>query len=183
MLSVCLPDQIADLLSVVGAAVGHGQQNTLNFQLRVDLPPNLLHGLQKLLQAFCRQVLCLHRNQSSVCRRQCVNGQHPQRWHTVQQNKIVLPLGAVQHLLEHLLPVHTVHEGYFQPCQFDVGRNQVNALCMLQNALAGLDGLVVHGFCHQGGEGGRQFVGLLPTHADGNVRMAGKYKSARSAHN
>ena len=38
---------------------------------------------------------------------------------------------------------------------------------MVQNALAGLDGLVVHGFLHQGGKGGGQFVGLLPAHADG----------------
>ena len=51
--SVCLPNQIADLLSIIGAAVGHGEQDTLNFQLWVDLPPNLLHGLQKLFQTFC----------------------------------------------------------------------------------------------------------------------------------
>jgi len=48
VLSVCLPDQIADLFSVVGATVGHGQQDALDFQLRVDLPPDLLHRLQKL---------------------------------------------------------------------------------------------------------------------------------------
>ena len=35
-------------------------------------------GLQKLFQTLCRQVLCLHRNQG-VCRRQCVNRQHPRR--------------------------------------------------------------------------------------------------------
>ena len=167
VLPVCLTNQIADLFSVVGAVVGHGQQNTLDFQLGVDLPSDLLYGLQKLFQAFRRQVLRLHRNQGSVCRRQCVDGQHPQRGHTVQQNKIVLPLGTVQHLLEHLLPVHTVHEGYFQPCQFNVCRNQVNALCVVQNALAGLDGLVVHGFLHQGREGSGQFIGLLPAHANG----------------
>lgn len=40
-----------------------------------------------------------------------------------QENKIVLSFGTVQHLLQHLLPVHTVHEGYFQPCQFNVGRD------------------------------------------------------------
>ena len=39
---------------------------------------------------------------------------------------------------------------HFQPCQFDVGRNQVNALCVVQNALAGLDGLVIHGFLPSG---------------------------------
>ena len=34
-------NQIVDLLPVVGAAVGHGQQDTLNFQFRIDLPPDL----------------------------------------------------------------------------------------------------------------------------------------------
>ena len=29
------------------------------------------------------------------------------------------------------------------------------------------DGLVVHGFLHQGREGSGQFIGLLPAHADG----------------
>ena len=164
MLSVRLPDQIADLFSVVGAIVGHGQQNTLNFQFRVDLPPDFLHRLQKLFQTLCRKILRLHGNQGSVCRRQCVDGQHPQRGHTVQQNKIVLPLGTVQHLFQHLLPVHAVYEGNIQPCQFDVGRDKVNALRMVQNALAGLDGLVVHGFLHQGGKGGGQFIGLLPAY-------------------
>ena len=131
VLSVCLPDQIADLFSVVGTAVGHGQQNALDFQFRVDLPSDLLHGLQKLFQAFCRQVLRLHRNQGSVCRRQCVDGEHPQRGHTVQQDIIVLPLSPLQHLFQHLFPVHTVHKSHFQPCQFDVGRNQVNTLSMV----------------------------------------------------
>ena len=46
--AVSTPNQIVDLLSVVGAAVGHGQQDALNFQFGVDLPSDLLHGLQKL---------------------------------------------------------------------------------------------------------------------------------------
>ena len=124
-----------------------------------------------MFQTLCGQVLRLHRNQGSVCRRQCVDGEHPQRGHTVQQNKIVLPLGTVQHLLQHLFPVYAVHKGNFQPCQFDVGRDQVNALCVVQNALAGLDGLVVHGFLHQGGKGSGQFIGLLPAHADGQAAL------------
>ena len=87
--------------------------------------------------------------------------------YAIQQNKIVLPFGTIQHLLQHLFPVHAVHQRHFQPCQFDVGRDKVNTLCVVQNALAGLDGLVVHGFCHQGGKGSGQFIGLLPAHADG----------------
>ena len=76
-------------------------------------------------------------------------------------------LRTFQHLFQHLFPVHAVDEGYFQSCQFDVGWNQVNALRMVQNALAGWNTLVVHGFCHQGGKGSGQFIGLLPAHADG----------------
>ena len=50
--AVSTPNQIVDLLSIVGAAVGHGQQDALDFQLGVDLPPDFLHSLQKLFQAF-----------------------------------------------------------------------------------------------------------------------------------
>ncbi len=42
---------------------------------------------------------------------------------------------------------------------------------MVQDALTGLDGLIVHGFCHQGGKGGGQFIGLLPAHADGKTAL------------
>jgi len=38
---------------------------------------------------------------------------------------------------------------------------------MVQDAFTGSDGLVIHGFLHQGGKGSGQFVGLLPAHADG----------------
>jgi len=169
--AVSTPNQIVDLLPVVGAAISHSQQNTLNFQLGVDLPSDFLDGLQKLFQAFCGQVLRLHRNQGGVCRRQCIDGQHPKGRGAVQQNEIVFVLCTVQHLFQHLFPVHGVDKGHFQPCQFDVCRNQVNALCMMQDALTGLDGLVIHGFCHQGGKSDGQFIGLLPAHADGQAAL------------
>ena len=82
-------NQVVDLLSVVGAAVGHGEQDALDFQFRVDLPSDFLHGLQKLFQAFCRQILRLHRNQGGVCRCQCIDGQHPKGRSAVQQNEII----------------------------------------------------------------------------------------------
>ena len=169
--AVSTPNQVVDLLPVVGAAVGHGEQDALDFQLRVDLPPDFLHRLQKLFQAFCRQILRLHRNQGGVCCCQCVHGQHPKGRSAVQQNEIVFMLCTFQHLFQHLFTVHAVHQSHFQPCQFDVRRNQINALCVVQNALTGLDGLIVHGFCHQGGKGGRQFIGLLPAHADGQAAL------------
>ena len=146
--AVGTPNQVVDLLSVVGAAVGHGQQDTLDFQVRVDLPMDFLHRLQKLFQTLCGQVLRLHRNQGGVRRCQGIDGQHPKGRGAVQQNEIVFMLCPFQHLFEHLFPVHAVDERHFHPCQFDIRRNQVNALCVVQNTLTGRNALVVHGFCH-----------------------------------
>ena len=42
---------------------------------------------------------------------------------------------------------------------------------MVQDALTGLDGLVVHGFLHQGRQRGGQFIRLLPAHADGKTAL------------
>ena len=155
------------MLAVDGAAIGHGEQNTLNFQFWVYLPPNFSNRLQELLQTFGRKVLRLHRNQCRVCRRQCIDREHSQRGSAVQQNIIVLAFGTVQHLFEHLFPVHAVHKGNFHSCQLDVSWDKVNALRMVQDALTGLDGLVVHGFLHKGGQCGGQLIRLLPAHTDG----------------
>ena len=43
--AVSTPNQVVDLLPIVGAAVRHSQQDALDFQFRVDLPPDLLHRL------------------------------------------------------------------------------------------------------------------------------------------
>ena len=75
MLSVALPNQIADLLAVDGAAVRHSEQDALDFQLRVYLPPHFANCLQKLFQTLGREVLRLHRNQCRVCRRQCIDSE------------------------------------------------------------------------------------------------------------
>ena len=48
---------------------------------------------------------------------------------------------------------------------------EVYALCMVQDALTGLDRLVVHGFLHQSRQCGRQLVRLLPAHADGKTAL------------
>jgi hypothetical protein len=38
---------------------------------------------------------------------------------------------------------------------------------MVQDTITGLDGLVVHGFLHKGGQCGGQLIRLLPAHTDG----------------
>ena len=84
MFSVALPNQIADLLAIDGAVVRHGEQDTLDFQLRIYLPPDFANRLQELLQTFGGEILRLHWNQCGVCRSQRIDGQHSQRRSAVQ---------------------------------------------------------------------------------------------------
>lgn len=70
-------------------------------------------------------------------------------------------------LLQHFFPAHGIDKGNFQPCQLNVGRDEVYTLCMVQHTFTGRNALVVHGFCHQGRKSGGQFIGLLPAHTDG----------------
>ena len=51
-----------------------------------DVYLSLIHILQKLFQAFRRQVLRLHRNQGGVRRCQRIHGQHPKGRGAVQQD-------------------------------------------------------------------------------------------------
>ena len=83
--------------------------NGLQFTVDVD-------GLQKLFQTFRGKVLCLYGYQSSVCRRQRVNGQHPKGGSAVQQNIVIVLLCTVQDLLQHFFPAHGIDKGNFQPC-------------------------------------------------------------------
>ena len=56
-------------------------------------------------------------------------------------------------------------------CTPSLGMLTVNAFCVVQDAFAGWNALVVHGFCHQGGKGRGQFIGLLPAHANGQAAL------------
>ena len=171
VLSVCLPDQRVDLSAIVGAVICHRQQDTFDFQLWVDLPMHLVDGLQKLFQTFRGKVLCLYGYQSSVCRRQRVDGQHPKGRSTVQQNIVIFLPCAVQDLFQHLFAAHGIDKGNFHPCQLYVGWDEVYSLCMVQHTFTGWNALIVHSFCHQGGKGSGQFIGLLPAHADGQAAL------------
>ena len=83
--AVALPNQIADVFGVVGAAVHHRQKNPFNPQFRVDLPLDLVDGSKQLFQTLCRKVCCLNRYQHIVGSCQRIHGQHTQRRHPQQR--------------------------------------------------------------------------------------------------
>ena len=111
--AICVPQQGADFFCIVGAVVHHGEQNTANFQLGIDLSPHLVYRLQKLFQALCGEVLRLHWNNHAVRNGKVVDGQHTKGRHTIYEHIVILTLYIIQLLLKYFLSVHGVYEGYF----------------------------------------------------------------------
>ena len=133
--AVGVAQQRTDLAGVVRAAVHHCQQNPVNTQLRIDLPPYLGDSLQELFQSFCRKILCLHGNENAVRCRKCVDREHPQRRHTVDEDVIIVTLYGVQILFKNLFARHGIHQRNLQTGQLDIRGHEVYPLRMMQNAL------------------------------------------------
>ena len=110
--AVALPNQIADVLGVVGAAVHHRQKNPFDFQFGVDLSLDLVDGSKQLFQTLCRKVCCLNRYQHIVGSCQRIHGQHTQRRHTVQKNVIIVLFDRIQVLSENGFPAHGIDQSY-----------------------------------------------------------------------
>ena len=68
-------------------------------------------------------------------------------------------------------PAHGCHQRHFKDGKVDAGRNQVNSLRMVENALAGLDWFAVEDAAQSGGYSKRQLVrsGLFQT--DGQAAL------------
>ena len=104
---------------------------------------HLADRLQKLLHALGRKVLRLHRYDNAVRRGECVDRQHAQRGHAVQQDVVVLLFYRVQILLEDLFAAHGVDQRCLHAGQRDIGGNKVNAFRVMENPLFG-GGRLVH---------------------------------------
>ena len=154
MTAVGLADKRVDLPRQCGAAVHHRQHNAVHLQLRVELPLHAGDGSQKLLQPFGRKVLRLHRDDHAVRRSQGVDGQHTERRHTVDERVIVAVCHRRQVLPQYRFTAHGVDQRDLQCRQLDIGGDKVDAGRVVQNALAGSDGLLCDDFLHQCGERG-----------------------------
>ena len=133
--AVGVAQQRTDLAGVICSAVYHRQQNPVDAQLGVDLPPHFGDSLQKLFQTLGGKILRLHGNENTVRCRKRVDREHPQRRHTVDEDVIILAFYGVQILFENLFPRHGVHQRNLQTGQLDICRHEVHTLRMMQNAL------------------------------------------------
>jgi hypothetical protein len=96
-----------------------------------DLSPHFVHGLQKLLQSFGREVFCLNGNENAVCGSKRIDCQHTERRHTVQQNVVVIALHGIKVLLQDFFAAHGVHKRDFHAGQFYIGRHEINPLAVM----------------------------------------------------
>ena len=129
-----LPQGRDDAFGIVGTAIHHGQQNAVDFQRWVDLPPYLSHRSQQQLQTLGGQVVGLTWDKNAVRHCQSVDGQHTQRWHTIDQNVVIIPLDRAQVAAQHKFPAYGVHKTYLKTGQANVGGHQIDTLNIFQDA-------------------------------------------------
>ena len=137
----------------------------------IDLPFDAGNGTHELFQPFGGQILPLHRNDNAVRRGQCVDGQHSQRGHTVDDGVVIGRCHRGQILPQHRFPAHDVYQRHLQSRQLNVGGDKINPGRMVQNPLAGCDGFLVDGLCHQVGQCGRKLVRLPPAQHLGEIAL------------
>ena len=113
----------------------------------------------------------LHRDDYAVCCRQRIDGQHPQRRHTVDDDAVVVLPIAGKHLLQDGFAAHCIHQRHLRSRQRDVSRQQVNSLRMMQYALARRNRDIVHDLGHQVCDCGRKLIRLLIAEADGHAGL------------
>ena len=105
----------------------------------------------------------LHRDNHAVRRTQCVQRQHTQRGHTVDEGIVVTILHGGQKLPHDRFTAHGIDQRDLQRRQLDICRQQINAGIVMQDTLSGTDWLVGDDLAHQVGQGGGKLVRLGPS--------------------
>ena len=116
--------------------------------------------------------MSLYRDDNAVGCCQCVDGQHPQGRHTVHDGIVVVPLDGREILPQDRLPAHCVDQRYLGGGQLYVGRHQIHAVLMVQNAIVRLNGLIGDDLPHDRCQGRVQLVRLLPTEKLGEITLS-----------
>ena len=96
-----------------------------------------------------------------------IDCQHTQARHTIHENRVVILFYFIDAGFQYAFTAYGVNQPYFQSRQFNVGREQVNALVMVQDASGNIDGFIVNDVLHDGGEHVRQVVWSTVTERHG----------------
>ena len=89
-------------------------------------------------------------NHAVSSRRKRIDGQHTQARHTVNKDSIIILFHLIDAGFQHAFTAYGIDQPYFQSRQFNVGREQVNALVMVQDAFKNIDGFIINDVLHDG---------------------------------
>ena len=105
---------------------------------------------------------------SGCARTDCDSGEPcPHAAERSNEDSIVILFYLIDAGFEYAFTAYGVNQPYFQPRQFNVGREQVNALVMVQDASGNIDGFIINDVLHDGGERVGQVVWSAVTERHG----------------
>lgn len=116
-----------DSLCVVRPIVHHRQQNAVDLQLGIELPPHFCNRAHELGQSLRGEIAWLRRNDYAVCGGERIDGRHAERGHTVNQNAVILFSERLQSLAKHIFSAENAGQPNIKCGELDIGRNKVNA--------------------------------------------------------
>ena len=116
----------------------------------------------------------MDRHNQAIGSGQGVDGEHTQGRLTVQQDMGVLLPNGVQVLPQDGLTAHGVHQRYLHAGELNIRGHEIHTLRVVQDALAGGDGLIVQHLAHHVRKGDRQGVRLGMAQADGKAGLGNR---------
>ena len=107
--------------------------------------------------------MALHRNDYTVSCRKRIDRNHTQARHTVNENIIVLVLDLIQIVPQYDFSAHYIYKRYLHSGEFDICGHEINALRMVQDPFIRHDRLLHDDLAHNGSQGNRKLIWLIPT--------------------
>ena len=122
------------------AAVVHCEQESLDFEFRIELALDDFDGVEQFADSLKCEVFTLHGYYHRIGCSQGIHGNQSERWRTVNQDIVVVSPDRLQQVLYHLLAVVDVEHLYLCSHKVDVARYDVEPV----------DVCGVHGVSHVG---------------------------------
>ena len=147
---------------IVGSPVHHGHKDSVDFQLRIDLPTHSADGADEQIQTLCGKKVRCRRDDHAVGGNQSIDGHQPQGRHTVNENVVVVLFHPAENGFQHLLPGHGIEQAHFYAGQFNVRRKQIDPLAAVDDAFFPGNGFIPDFGLHGSSQCGVQILVSVP---------------------
>ena len=118
---------VVNLVGQTQTGIVHREQETLDFQFRVQFALDNLDGIEKFRDTLQCKILTLHGDNHRVGCRQCIDRDEAKRRRAVDENIVVFVFDGSKQIADHLLTVLDVEHFNFRTHQVDVARYDVQS--------------------------------------------------------